>query len=63
MGKMLNRRRKASKASKKRSKRLKTLASPKIRVPVPPVGTVFKSKKDYKRSDTKKIIEKELGHG
>lgn len=60
MGKMSKRKRKASKAKKKFKEALNNLQTPKIRIPVPPVGSAFKSKKDYDRSNNKKIIEKEL---
>jgi len=63
MGKMSSRRRKASKAKKKFSKQLKSLDKPKMRIPVPPVGTAFKSKKEYNRSENKKIIQKVIIDG
>ena len=60
MGKMSDRRRKAKKQKNKKAKMLKSLQLPKIRVPIPPVGSAFKSPKDYNRSENKKIIQKEL---
>lgn len=57
---MAKRRRKMKKCRKTLPKLLEILNNIKIRVPVPPVGAVFKSKKDYNRRNNKKIVEKEL---
>ena len=55
MSKMKKRRKR-----RKLSKLLKSLPKIKKRIPVPPPSKIFKSKKDYDRSENKKIIKKEL---
>lgn len=60
MGKMNDKRRKASKAKKKKSEALKNLQNIKTRIATPPSGYAFKSKKDYDRRNNKKAIQKEL---
>ena len=47
------------KKRRKLSKLLKKFISPKIRIEIAPPTKVFKSIKDYKRSNNKKIIDKE----
>lgn len=60
MSKMSDRRRKAKKKQNKKRKALKSLNNIKSRIPVPPPGYSFKSKKDYNRQDNKKIVDREL---
>lgn len=60
MGKMAKRRRKMKKNKKTIPKLLESLKNIKVRVPVPPVGTAFKSKKDYSRKNNKKAVEEGL---
>ena len=60
MGKSADRRRKAKKAKKKKAKLLKSLDTLKFRIPTPPPGFSFKSKKDYNRDDNRKAIDKSL---
>ena len=62
MSKMAKRRRTAKKNKKTMSKLLKSLkkAKTKVRCPVPPVGGAMKTKKDYNRQDSKKVIKKAL---
>ena len=52
-----------SKRSKRRklSKLLKKFTLPKVRKVIAPPSKIFKSKKDYSRSENKRIIEKGLG--
>lgn len=45
---------------RKLSKLLKELPELKKRIPTPPPTKFFKSKKDYDRSQNKKVIEKQL---
>lgn len=33
---------------------------PKIRIPIPRPGTSFKSKKDYRRKENRKVVDKEI---
>ena len=56
----MNKMNKRNKKRRKLSKLTKELKPLKKRIPVPPVGHAFKTKKDYDRSENKKIIEKEL---
>jgi len=60
MGKMAERRRKKKKKKSKLAKLIKSLNFMKPRIPIPPPGCAFKSKKDYDRSENKKIIDGEL---
>ena len=60
MGKMADRRRKRKKNKKTISKLLESLKNITPRMLLPPIGSAFKSKKDYNRKDNKKIIKKEL---
>lgn len=61
MSKMAKRRQKKKKAKKKLSDLMKLgKFFNKPRVPVPPSTKAFKSKKDYKRSENKKVVEKAL---
>lgn len=60
MGKMAKRRRKAKKNKKTLAKLIESLKNIKIRVKLPPVGTSFKSKKDYDRRNNKKSVEEGL---
>jgi hypothetical protein len=61
MGKMAKRRQKKKKAKKKLSELMNSgNFFQKPRVPVPPSTKAFKSKKDYDRSENKKVVEKEL---
>lgn len=59
---MSNKKSKSQKRIKRRklSKLLKELPELKKRIPTPPPTKFFKSKKDYDRSQNKKIVEKEL---
>lgn len=59
MGKMAKRRRRAKK-KKSLSKLIESLKKIKARIPTPPTGSAFKTKKDYDRKNNKKAIEKEL---
>lgn len=60
MGKMAKRRRKAKKNKKTLAKLIESLKNIKIRVKLPPVGTAFRSKKDYDRRNNKKSVEEGL---
>ena len=60
MGKMNDRRRRATKAKNKLKKRLKSLDSLPFRKPTAKAGWAFKSKKDYDRKQNKKIVDKEM---
>lgn len=60
MGKMAKRRRKMKKNRKTLPKLLELLKNIKIRVPSPPVGTAFKSKKAYNRRNNKKVAQEEM---
>jgi len=57
-----NKQSKSGKRTKRRklSKLLKSIKEIKIRIPTCKGGYVLKSKKDYDRSQNKKIIEKQL---
>lgn len=57
MSKMAKRRRKSKKKRKTIAKLMESLKNIKVRVLVPPVGTSFKSIKDYNRKDNKKAID------
>ena len=60
MAKMAKRRRKAKKNRKTLSNLMKKLKNIKIRVPIPPVGSRFKSIKDFNRQNNKLKAKKEV---
>ena len=60
MGKMSKRRRKKKKKKNSLAKFMESLSFFKPRMGITPVGYAFKSKKEYNRSENKKIIDNEL---
>jgi len=60
MGKMTKRSRKKKKAKNKLAKLMESLSFLKTRIPTPPSGFSFKSKKDYDRRDNKKAVNRAL---
>jgi hypothetical protein len=57
---MAKRRRKAKKNRKTIAKLMESLKNIKIRVKLPPVGSAFKSIKDYNRKNNKKAVDEGL---
>jgi len=57
MSKMAKRRRKARKSKKTIAKLIESLKNIKIRGKIPPVGSAFKSIKDYNRKNNKKAVD------
>lgn len=38
---------------------MKSLSLLKLRIPIPPIGSIFKTNKDYDRKQNKRIIKRE----